>query len=153
MSVCVWGGRIQYSGFLLPGDILAVDFTGYACVAFGGGPSVNRQNPSEPLGVSLASDNFAIQESPHSWYLQPFGFGQRTPRGASSFFFFLSGMKFYPHLKDTGSSDDDCICRSSEVDSGPAEADISSSWTWAHSHGTNLSNTQQAAAAWATLGV
>lgn len=79
----------------------------------------------------------------------------REPPGVlpAFFFFFLSGMKFYPHLKDTGSSDDDCICRSSEVDSGPAEADISSSWTWAHSHGTNLSNTQQAAAAWATLGV
>lgn len=51
------------------------------------------------------------------------------------FFFFLSGMKFHPHLKDTGSSGGDCICRSSEVDGGPAEADIPSSWTWALSTG------------------
>lgn len=29
-------------------------------VSFGGGPSVKRQNRSEPLGVSLASGNFAM---------------------------------------------------------------------------------------------
>lgn len=86
------------------------------------------------------------------WVPPAFWIWPENPPGCF-FFFFLSGMKFYPHLKDTGSSGDGCICRSSEVDSGPAEADIPSSWTWAHSHGTNLSNTQQAAAAWATLGV
>lgn len=87
MSVYV--GRIQYSGFLLSVDVLVVDFTGYSCVAFGGGPSVNRQNQNKPLGVSLASGNFAIQEGPRSGTTSLLDLARETPRGASIFFFFF----------------------------------------------------------------